>query len=178
MNCRQTGCDEAVALTDDGDERYCKRHLIQNRRKVRSTYAKPSPRRVSILVIQGIGKGAPKALTKLGVRTLTQLLEVGRTRSGRRKLSARAGVSERVVLDWVNRADIMRVPGVGVEYSDLLEAAGVDTAGELGSRNPRNLRDRMEVVNAKDRLVRRLPSEGEVTKWVAQAKSLKPIVDR
>ncbi len=130
----------------------------------------------SIDTIEGLGHRQATKLRKARVRTTDALLKTASTRTGRRHLAAATGLPERSILEWVNRADLMRVKGVGEEYSDLLEAAGVDTIKELRRRNPRNLLGTMVEVNNKKRLVRRLPTEAMVTRWVDYAKTLDPIV--
>ena len=115
-------------------------------------------------------------LRKNGVRTTDGLLRVASTKSGRRKLAGRTKLPEREVLGWVNRADLMRVKGIGPEYADLLEAAGVDTVKELRTRNPNNLLETMSDLNARKRLVRRLPTYGMVDGWVGAARNLDPLV--
>jgi predicted flap endonuclease-1-like 5' DNA nuclease len=106
------------------------------------------------------------------VTQVAHLLEHGGTAAGREKLAATAGVSEKLVLEWVNHADLMRIDGVGSEYADLLEAAGVDSVPELATRNATNLAAALEKANAAKDLVRRVPSETVVAKWVAEAKTL------
>lgn len=101
---------------------------------------------------------------------------VAATKKGRVKLASSSGISEKLILEWVNLADLMRIKGVGEEYSDLLEEAGVDSVKELRNRRPDHLFEKMAEVNAKNRLVRRDPSLLEVKRWVAQAKKLKPVV--
>lgn len=121
----------------------------------------------------------PREATKLrknGVRTTDGLLKVAATKSGRRKLAGQTKLAERDVLCWVNRADLMRVKGIGPEYADLLEAAGVDTVKELRTRNPNNLLESMTELNARKRLVRRLPTAGMVNGWVDAARDLDPMV--
>ncbi len=130
----------------------------------------------SISTIEGLNHRQATRLRKARVRTTEALLRTAATRKGRRDLGDTTGMAERLILTWVNRADLMRVKGVGEEYSDLLEAAGVDTIKELRRRNPRNLLDTMIEVNNKQRLVRRLPTEVMVTRWVDHAKTLDPIV--
>jgi predicted RecB family nuclease len=130
----------------------------------------------TIDTIEGLSYRQATKLRKARVRTTEALLKTGATRRGRRELAAASDLPERSILDWVNRADLMRVQGVGEEYSDLLEAAGVDTIKELRRRNPRNLLGTMIAVNKKKRLVRRLPTEAMVERWVDHAKSLDPIV--
>ena len=130
----------------------------------------------SIDTIEGIGHRQATKLRKSRVRTTEALLKRGATRKGRRELAEQIDVPEKLVLEWVNRADLMRVKGVGEEYSDLLEAAGVDTVRELRRRNAANLLSTMVEVNTKKRLVRRLPTEAMVSRWVDSAKSLDPIV--
>jgi predicted flap endonuclease-1-like 5' DNA nuclease len=115
-------------------------------------------------------------LRKNGVRTTEALLKKAGTRRGRKDLASATGLADREVLDWVNRADLMRVKGIGAEYSDLLEAAGVDTVKELKTRSPAALTKRMGTINSKKKLVRRLPTETMVVRWVNEAKKLKPAV--
>ncbi|MEM7141120.1 MAG: DUF4332 domain-containing protein [Actinomycetota bacterium] len=128
--------------------------------------------------IEGIGPKYRKALAKAGVTTTQGLLAAGGAKKGRKALASDSACTETQILEWVNRADLMRVKGVGEEYSDLLEHAGVDTVKELRTRKPANLHAKMIEVNTakKNRLVRRPPSLGEVERWVAHAKKLKPAV--
>lgn len=130
----------------------------------------------SIDAIEGIGHKHATTLRKHRVRTTEALLKRGATKRGRKDLAAETGLSESQLLEWVNRADLMRVKGIGEEYSDLLEAAGVDTVKELRRRNAANLLGAMVDVNAKKRLVRRLPTESMVQRWVDHAKTLEAVV--
>ena len=130
----------------------------------------------SIDTIEGIGHKDATSLRKARIRTVEALLKNGATRKGRRDIAAATNVNEKLILEWVNRADLMRVRGVGEEYSDLLEAAGVDTVKELRRRNPGNLLASMVEVNTKKRLVRRLPTETMVERWVEHARDLDPVV--
>lgn len=130
----------------------------------------------SIDTIEGIGHKQATSLRKARIRTVEALLKKGATRKGRRDIATATGISDKLILAWVNRADLMRVRGVGEEYSDLLEAAGVDTVKELRRRNPGNLLASMVEVNSKKTLVRRLPTEAMVERWVEHAADLEPIV--
>lgn len=130
----------------------------------------------SIDAIEGIGARNATKLRKARIRTTEALLKRGATRRGRKDVATTTGISEKLILGWVNRADLMRVKGIGQEYSDLLEAAGVDTVKELRNRNSKNLLQAMIDVNAKKRLVRRLPTLGMVERWVKHAKELDPVV--
>ena len=130
----------------------------------------------SIDTIEGIGVKNATRLRKAGMRTTEALLKRGATRKGRRAIATQTGLAEGSILEWVNRADLMRVKGVGEEYSDLLEAAGVDTVKEMRNRNVANLMKKMVEINHKKKLVRRLPTEAMVGHWVAHAKKLPPIV--
>ncbi len=130
----------------------------------------------SIATIEGISAKQATKLRKAGIRTTEALLKRGEGRPGRNEISNNTGIEPKTILEWVNRADLMRVKGVGEEYSDLLEAAGVDTVRELRNRRAANLLKRMIDVNRKRKLVRRLPTAAMVEKWVAQAGHLSPIV--
>jgi len=135
----------------------------------------------SLESIEGIGPANAKKLRSAGVRSADGLLKAGGSKKGRKAISSDCGIKERTILEWVNRADLMRIKGVSTQYSDLLEAAGVDTVKELSKRRPDNLTAKMGQVNdaavAKGRsIVRRPPSQTEVEKWVAHAKKLRPAV--
>jgi predicted RecB family nuclease len=122
--------------------------------------------------IEGIGKAYAKKLDEAGIRSIEALLEAGGTAKGRKELVSSTGINDTLILNWVNRADLFRVPRVGEQYSDLLEKAGVDTVVELGKRNPENLLARMAEVNKEKNLVNRLPSLKIVEGWVKAAKEL------
>ena len=131
---------------------------------------------MNIQKVEGIGPVNASKLQAVGIRTTNALLLVAADKKGRVDLATKTGISEHMILEWINRADLMRVKGVGEEYSDLLEAAGVDTVKELRNRNPQNLFDALHRVNESKKLVRRPPSLAEVENWVKGAKSLKPLV--
>lgn len=122
--------------------------------------------------VEGIGEVYAGKLKDAGVDSPQALLERGATPKGRQELAEAAGISEHRILEWVNHVDLYRIKGVGSEYADLLEAAGVDTVVELAQRNPANLFEKLSEVNAEKALVRKLPTSEEVDDWVAQAKTL------
>ena len=129
-----------------------------------------------IIDIEGIGPTYASRLKRVGVRTTERLLNVAAHRQGRKDLAKLISISETLILEWVNLADLMRIKGIAAEYSDLLEEAGVDTVIELRNRRPDNLYQALVEINAKKRLVRRLPSRRGVDSWVKQAKTLPPII--
>lgn len=127
--------------------------------------------------VEGIGPAYAAKLGEAGVKTTDDLLSLGANAKGREMLASSTGVSEKLILEWVNHADLMRLDGVGSEYADLLEAAGVDSPAELAQRNAANLANTFqEVVAARPNIVRRIPSEDTVAGWIAQAKGLDKVV--
>ena len=130
----------------------------------------------SITDIRAIAPDTAAILKSDGIRTTVSLLRSGKTPKQRVKIATMIGTDEKRVLDWVTAADRMRIRGVGWEYSELLRAAGVKTVNELKFRNPRKLVQAMMAVNAKRKLVRLLPSESTVTRWIDSAKKLPPII--
>ena len=122
--------------------------------------------------IEGIGASYAEKLKAVGINTTEALLEKGTTPAARNKLVEDSGISKKLILRWINMADLFRIKGVGEEYADLLEAAGVDTVPELAQRNAANLFEKMTAVNDKKKLVRNPPSQSVVEKWVEEAKSL------
>ena len=123
-------------------------------------------------MVEGIGVKYAKALRKAGVRSTTSLLEKGATPAGRKEIAAASGIGKALILEWVNHVDLFRIKGVGEEYADLLEEAGVDTVVELAQRVGDNLYKKMIEVNSRKKLVRRPPSKKMVTGWISQAKKL------
>jgi predicted flap endonuclease-1-like 5' DNA nuclease len=131
---------------------------------------------MKITKIEGIGPVNAEKLAQAGVKTTAGLLKAAADRKGREALSDQTGISTKLILEWANRADLMRVKGIGEEYSDLLEAAGVDTVRELAYRNPKNLHKALLATNAHKKLVRRDPSLTEVYNWVSYAKTLPAVI--
>jgi|TARA_R110002110_G_scaffold246435_1_gene462833 predicted flap endonuclease-1-like 5' DNA nuclease len=129
-----------------------------------------------IIDIEGIGPAYAKKLAASGVSTTGKLLKVAAHSAGRKDLAKQAEVTTKQVLEWVNRADLMRIGGVGTQYSDLLEASGVDTVVQLAQRNAQNLSKKMAEVNGAKSLVRVLPSPDQVADWVAQAAKLPRVI--
>jgi len=125
-----------------------------------------------IIDIEGIGPKYKQVLKKAGITTTEALLKAAATPQGRKELAAQTGISPKLILEWANLADLFRIQGVGEEYSDLLEEAGVDTVVELAQRRPENLYAALSEVNDRKKLVRRLPGLEQVKDWVNQAKRL------
>jgi predicted flap endonuclease-1-like 5' DNA nuclease len=122
--------------------------------------------------IEGIGPVYAGKLKTAGITSIEGLLEAGATPKGRADIATRSDVSPTLILEWVNHADLHRINGVGEEYADLLEASGVDSVLELSHRNASNLTEALARVNEEKHLVRAVPAESEVTRWIAHAKTL------
>ena len=112
------------------------------------------------------------AFENIGIDTMEQLLAEGSTKAGQKSLARRTQLSEREILTWVNRADLQRIKGIGQEYNDLLEAAGVDSVKNLGCVLPSSLFSKLVHLNRHENHVRRMPSEKMVSSWVLRAKQL------
>lgn len=122
--------------------------------------------------IDGIDEEVARVFRKVGVRTTAKLLEAARDPKGRKALAGKTGFSERMLLSWANKADRMRIKGIGEEYAQLLQAAGVETVRELKHRNAQRLYKAMADANQKRSLVRLMPSERVVARWIEHAKKL------
>ena len=127
--------------------------------------------------VEGIGPGFAAKLGAAGVATTDALLERGGTSSGRDRLSESTGISEKLLLEWVNHADLMRISGVGSEYADLLEAAGVDSCAELARRNAANLATTFQELDAaRPNWIRQIPGEKTIAGWIEQAEGMTKVV--
>jgi predicted RecB family nuclease len=126
----------------------------------------------NIIDIEGVGEGQATKLRAAGIGTTEALLEKGSTAKGREEIAASTGISGKLILKWVNHADLFRITGVAGEYAELLEAAGVDTLPELAQRNAANLTKALAEKNETRKFVRRVPTEAQVAGWIAEAKTL------
>ncbi len=126
--------------------------------------------------IEGIGEVFATKLHDQGVKNVDDLLNKAATPRQRKELADACGLTEHKILEWANRADLYRIKGIGSEYSDLLEACGVDTVVELSTRKPENLIKKMADINEAKKLVRQLPTEEQLRGWVDQAKALPRIL--
>jgi predicted flap endonuclease-1-like 5' DNA nuclease len=126
----------------------------------------------AVMDIKGIGPLMAEKLKKVGIRTTAKLLETAASAKGRKELAAKIGVDEKTILRWANLVDRMRIKGIGEDYARLLQEVGVDTVKELKYRNVAKLASAMREANKKNKLVRLLPSERRVQRWVDQAKTL------
>ncbi len=125
-----------------------------------------------LLSLKSMQEAVVVAFQNIGIDTTEQLLERGTTRGARKKLAEETGLSEREIQSWVHRADLLRIKGMGEEYSHLLQAAGIDTMKELSGLLPSSLFSKLVMLNREENYVRRMPSETMVANWVSRAKEL------
>jgi predicted flap endonuclease-1-like 5' DNA nuclease len=126
----------------------------------------------SVEEIEGVGAAQAAKLREAGAPTVEALLEAGATPKGRDDLAQKTGISDKLILRWVNHADLFRIKGVAGEYAELLEAAGVDTVAELAQRRAENLHPALLEKNTAKKIVRQPPSLSQVTTWITEAKGL------
>ncbi len=126
--------------------------------------------------IQGIGPNYAGKLKGIGIDTVSKLLQDGSLKSGRSRIAESTGIPETLILTWVNHADLMRLNGVGDQFAELLEAAGVDTVKELRNRNAENLYAKVSELNQLKNLSGRVPSLSEIQSMIDQARDLEPAV--
>lgn len=131
----------------------------------------------SLAEIESIGSAFVAKLKEAGITAQDKFLVAGSTPKGRKELGDKTGISDKLILKWVNHCDLIRIKGVGGEYSELLEATGVDTIPELATRKPENLLAKMTEVNGAKKLVRNLPVLKQVADWVDQAKKLPRVIN-
>ena len=127
-----------------------------------------------IIDIEGVGDVYAEKLVAAGINKVSELLEKCAAPKGRKELAEATGISEKLILRWTNHADLFRVDGIGPQFAELLEAAGVDTVKELRHRVPANLAAKLVEVNDEKHLCRRVPVESELERMIAQAKELEP----
>ncbi|MBQ9470624.1 MAG: DUF4332 domain-containing protein [Bacteroidales bacterium] len=130
-----------------------------------------------VIDIEGVGETFAEKLNAAGIKTDADLLSKCAKPAGRKALAEETGISPKLILKWANHCDLYRVNGVGPQFAELLEAAGVDTVKELRHRVPENLQKKLEEVNAQKNLVNRVPAVAEVQKMVDQAKDMEPMME-
>jgi len=126
--------------------------------------------------VQGIGPANGKKLAKAGIRTTEALLKKGAGDKGRKQIATVSGISHTLILRWVNYADLFRIKGIGPQYAEILEKAGVDTVAELSKRAAGSLYEKMVAANRPRKLVRKMPSKEQVAGWIAVARKLPRLI--
>ena len=129
-----------------------------------------------IIDIEGIGDVYAQKLIAAGINKVSELLEKCAAPKGRKALAEETGISEKLILRWTNHADLFRINGVGPQFAELLEAAGVDTVKEFRHRVAENLQPKLEETNAAKNICNRVPAVSEIQKMIDQAKELEPKV--
>ena len=127
-----------------------------------------------IIDIEGVGDVYAEKLQAAGINKVSELLEKCAAPKGRKELAEATGISEKLILKWTNHADLFRINGVGPQFAELLEAAGVDTVKEFRHRVAENLQSKLVEVNEQKNLCNRVPAVSEVQKMIDQAKELEP----
>ena len=128
--------------------------------------------KLQIMDIEGIGPTYAKKFQSININTSDDLLEKGNTPQGRKEIAEKSDISEKLILKWVNMANLVRVKGVGEEYSKLLEITGISSVAELSNCNAKDLQENMQKVNAQKNLVKRPPTLNEVEEWIEQSQNL------
>lgn len=127
--------------------------------------------------IEGIGNVFEEKLKAAGIGSVETLLKACTTKKGRKLVAKQTQISDKLILKWTNHADLMRIKGVGGEYAELLEAAGVDTVPDLSNRNSENLAEKIKSVNDEKALVRQIPALSQLQDWIQQAKVLPRVIE-
>ena len=152
-----------------------KSRIARSRGDVPAQPAKQPPKR-GLIDIEGIGEVYARKLKDTGIPTLEVLLQKGATPKGRQEIAEKSGISGKLILEWVNHVDLLRVKGVSTDWADLLEAAGVDTVPELAQRSAENLLTKLVEINQQKNLARALPTLSQVEAWIEQAKGLPRVI--
>lgn len=129
-----------------------------------------------VVEIEGIGPAYAEKLERFGIHTTSDLLTHGATKKGRMEIAAKTGIPESLILTWVNHSDLFRIKGIAAQFSELLEAAGVDSVKEFATRNAENLHAKLMETNEKYGLSGRVPSVETIREMIAQAKTLDPVI--
>jgi predicted flap endonuclease-1-like 5' DNA nuclease len=129
-----------------------------------------------VIDIEGVGEVYAAKLAEVGITTTHAYLQQCSTTKGRDELAEKTGISKKFILEWANHADLMRIQGIGPQWSDLLEMAGVNTVREMALRNGANLYQKLVEINDEKKLVRQLPTTAQVEDWIEQAKELPRIL--
>jgi len=129
-----------------------------------------------IIDIEGVGEAYAEKLTAAGINKVSELLEACAAPKGRKELAEKTGISEKLILRWTNHADLFRINGVGPQFAELLEVAGVDTVKEFRHRVAENLQPKLVACNEERHICGRVPATAELEKMIAQAKELEPKV--
>src|SRR5947209_14261203 len=122
--------------------------------------------------IKGLSPDIQAKLEAEGIRNTQQLLEHTQTAKQRTELAHQVGTTALVLKELANRADLMRLRGVGGDFSNLLEEAGVNSCKELQHRVPEKLHQTLVELHTSKKIGHHAPTLAQVTEWITEAKSL------
>lgn len=130
-----------------------------------------------VIAIEGVGEEYAKKLNEIGIKYAEDFLESVRTPAQRKEIAEKTGISPKLIMKWANHCDLMRINGIGPQYAEFLEVAGVDTVKELSHRVPENLLAKLEEVNNVREMTKRVPALKEVRRYVKEAGELPPVLE-
>ncbi len=122
--------------------------------------------------IEGIGQSYSEKLLLVGIETVDDLLQHCGKKKGRDELAGKTGINTDLLLKWTNMADLFRIRGIGKQYSELLEASGIDNIKDLSAQKSTTLAHKIHEVNARRKYSKITPSPHVVNRWIEQAKGL------
>jgi predicted flap endonuclease-1-like 5' DNA nuclease len=129
-----------------------------------------------LIEIEGIGPSYAEKFESHGIKTVEDLLRAGATPNGRKELIEKTGLSHHLILKWVDAADLFRVKGIGRQYSEFLQAAGVDSIKELAQRRADHLHEKLTAINREKKHVHEVPGINAIERWIEEAKALPRVV--
>ena len=164
--------EQASEQTEDSADNQTNSEELDTRARSPRDWRVGGEHDLSVTKVEGIGAAYAAKIQEAGIESTQALLAAGASTKGRKAIAAKTGISGKLILKWVNRIDLSRVRGIGEEYADLLEIAGVDTVPELAQRRADHLHKKLVEVNEERKLVRRIPSQSDVSNWIEHAKEL------
>jgi len=107
-----------------------------------------------------------RELPRIGITSLDDLISKTREKDERDELALRLLIPKEVLVQWVKKARLVQLKGMGVENLRLLERVGIESIDAFAREDPESLYDKIEQAPQE----RASPRKAMIRIWVREAR--------
>lgn len=117
--------------------------------------------------VEGIGPSYGKQLRSMGIETTCDMVEAFYKKDENVEKAANAmKIDPETIKAWASMADLMKTPGVGGQYAELMQIVGISSREDLANADASMLYDEMVNFNKKSPIVPTVPTLQTLKGWI------------